>query len=831
MKKIEIKNIYLILVISIGLIGLGIGSTYAMFTASDKIDNPISLSSNLSSEEDIFESFDITLNSKENKSVKFNITNSNNLNNLKYASWYIYEGNDSDLTFYTSISSTSDIEPNGILSTTGGVINIKIVNNTTNKINLVIGVSTSKDNIILPNYMKLISSNEEPKELLADYITNLYTTSSKSTVTNNSITYNYAPSVSLMNDRLGSSSTDIDGGNIRYYGASPNNYIYFNCSDYSNQSDTTCEKWRIIGVFGNQVKIMRNEQIGEYSWDTSASDVNSGYGVNEWSQADLMKLLNPGYSSESVGGSLYYNSEKGTCYNNYNNSSTSCDFTSSGIKNDETKNKIAEVTWNLGGCNSYHIYSNQIYSYERGTKVVSNPSDGITRTTTWKGKVALPYPSDYGYATDFNKCTQKLSSYSNSSDSYACRSNDWMYPIITNSSSNHGWLLTPCSGNESVAWNVGSSGYVDISLSASHAYGVVPTLYLNANEYVESGNGTESNPYHLMKDSPVETASKYITNIYTNADKTPVKNNEIDYNYAPDESLMNDRLGGTTSSLDGGNIRYYGASPNNYIYFNCETYPDTNCELWRIIGVFDGKVKIMRNESIGYLPWNTVAPYNNWSNATLMKVLNPGYETENRNNSLYYNKLSGTCSYSYSTDDDCDFTSKGIKNTITKDKIAEVTWSIGGMSTANVYSNQAYALERGTTVYSGNDTTWFGKITIPYVSDFGYAADFNGCTTTLHNYNGNNVIINPKIECRTTNWMSTIMGAKSGGIISWFLTHYSSDSGSIFELPNYENYPGIAWNNTGGGTARIFPTLYLKSEETIVEGTTGTIDNPYKLNP
>ena len=92
------------MVISIGLIGLGIGSTYAMFTASDKIDNPISLSSNLSSEEDIFESFDITLNSKENKSIKFNITNSNNLNNLKYASWYIYEGNATDLTFYTSIS-------------------------------------------------------------------------------------------------------------------------------------------------------------------------------------------------------------------------------------------------------------------------------------------------------------------------------------------------------------------------------------------------------------------------------------------------------------------------------------------------------------------------------------------------------------------------------------------------------------------------------------------------------------------------------------------------------------------------------------------------------
>ena len=485
MKKIEIKNIYLILVISIGLIGLGIGSTYAMFTASDKIDNPISLSSNLSSEEDIFESFDITLNSKENKSIKFNITNSNNLNNLKYASWYIYDGNDTDLTFYTSISSTSDIEPNGILSTTGGVINIKIVNNTTNKINLVIGVSTSKDNIILPDYMKLISSNEEPKELLADYITNLYTNATKTTVTNNSITYNYASSVSLMNDRLGSSSTDIDGGNIRYYGASPNNYIYFNCSDYNNQSDTTCEKWRIIGVFNNQVKIIRNEQIGKYSWNTK---------TNEWPEAKLMKLLNPGYDSETSGGSLYYNSKSGNCYTS-SSSTTSCNFTSSGIKNDATRNKIAEVTWNLGGWNASQIFSNQIYGYERGTKVYSG------RSTTWPGRIALPYPSDYGYATDFNKCTQNLYNYESSTNSYGCKNNDWMYPIITNSSSNNGWLLTPDSGGASGAWDVLSSGYVGSNSGSTNvyrAYGVAPVLYLSSDEsIVEETTGTESNPYKL----------------------------------------------------------------------------------------------------------------------------------------------------------------------------------------------------------------------------------------------------------------------------------------------------------------------------------------------
>ena len=496
MIKISIKNIYLILIISIGLIVLGIGSSYAMFTASSNIDNPISLSSNLITNEDIFESFNVNLSSRESRSIKFNITNSNNISNIKYASWYIYNGDSNDISFYIDKTNDNYIDFNGELSVNGGIIAIDITNNTSNNISLTIGVSSRKNNIILPSYMKLISGDNKPEVTstsIADYITNLYTNASKSTVTNNSITYNYAPSVSLMNDRLGGTTTSLDGGNIRYYGASPNNYIYFNCSDYNNQSDTTCEKWRIIGVFDGKVKIIRNESIGKYSWDSSASGVNSGKGENEWPQADLMKLLNPGYDSETIGGSLYYNSKSGTCYNGKTNATTSCDFTSSGIKNEETKNKIAEVTWNLGGWNSSSIFSNQIYGYERGTTVYSG------RSPTWTGKVALPYPSDYGYATDFNKCSKNLLDYGGLLTSNDCGKNDWMYPIITGSDNSKGWLLTPYSGNASYAWNVYSLGYVsNDSNNVFNALGVAPVLYLSSDETIVDGTtGSQDNPYKL----------------------------------------------------------------------------------------------------------------------------------------------------------------------------------------------------------------------------------------------------------------------------------------------------------------------------------------------
>ena len=331
----------------------------------------------------------------------------------------------------------------------------------------------------------------------ADYITDLYTEAAKVTATNNSITYNTAPSVSLMNDRLGGTTTSLDGGNIRYYGASPNNYIYFNCSDYSNQTSSTCETWRIIGVFDGKLKLIKSESIGAYSWDNkdTSTGAENDTGKNDWTTARLMKLLNPSnyYKVDSndnnLGQSLYYNSASGKCYSGQNNATVDCDFTSTGIKNAETRNMIAETTYNLGGWNSNSVYSNQIYEYERGTTVYSG------RPTTWKGKIALAYPSDYGYAADLNQCKDKtLYDY----DNRTCTSNNWMKAIITNNGSNTGWLLTPGSGYSNNAWYVNSGGFVSRDSIAYVAYGAVPVLSLSSELGIESGgDGSSSKPYKL----------------------------------------------------------------------------------------------------------------------------------------------------------------------------------------------------------------------------------------------------------------------------------------------------------------------------------------------
>ena len=346
------------------------------------------------------------------------------------------------------------------------------------------------------------------KPTAAETITELYMNASKMPATNNGKDYNYAniydtdsdnnTSGGLMNDRLGGTTTDLDGGNIRYYGANPNNYIYFNCSDYSNQTSSTCETWRIIGVFDGKLKLIRGSQIGTYAWDNknTSTGAESNYGKNDWTTARLMKLLNPSnyYINDNndkdsegnyLGYSLYYNSAPGKCYSGQNNATVDCDFTSTGIKNDETRNMIAETTYNLGGWHSSSVYPNQIYEYERGTTVYTGRP-----TTPWTGKIALAYPSDYGYAADLNQCKDKtLYDYNNST----CTSNNWMKAIITN----NGWLLTPNSSNSLSVWYVPSSGCVYDNSIASNAYGAVPVLSLSSELGIESGDGSSSNPYKL----------------------------------------------------------------------------------------------------------------------------------------------------------------------------------------------------------------------------------------------------------------------------------------------------------------------------------------------
>ena len=289
-------------------------------------------------------------------------------------------------------------------------------------------------------------------------------------VENNNIYYKYDTTHSLMEDV---------GGNIRYYGASPNNYIYFNCDDYSNQTSSTCETWRIIGVFEGKIKIMRGSQIGSLAWDQDKNiDSSKTTYDNDWSTSSLQVLLNTSYLNRTAN-VTYYSGSSGTTI-------TTVSTSTIGIK-DSTRDMISESMWYLRGYNSNSVYSDQIYEYERTKGSVYSG-----RPTSWPGKIALAYPSDYGYAADFGQCTQNLYGYRDST----CTSNNWMKTIIA---PNYGWLLTPDSGTSSRVWNVRSTGYVNYNgyNSPYYASGAVPVLYLGSELEIKAGYGSNSAPYQL----------------------------------------------------------------------------------------------------------------------------------------------------------------------------------------------------------------------------------------------------------------------------------------------------------------------------------------------
>lgn len=165
MKKISVKTIYLILVISIGLVGLGVGSTFAMFTASGKIDNPVSFNAGMSSESDILETIEVSLSPKEVKKVNLNVNNNTDYS-LNYVMWYIDEGYDVDFGLkrvgtdgYQNVISPLDTHE----------YEVSIRNNSdSDTVMVIIGVSSSKNNPVLSKNMAMI-----PQMELSDNVTPL----------------------------------------------------------------------------------------------------------------------------------------------------------------------------------------------------------------------------------------------------------------------------------------------------------------------------------------------------------------------------------------------------------------------------------------------------------------------------------------------------------------------------------------------------------------------------------------------------------------------------------------------------------------------------------
>ena len=228
--------------------------------------------------------------------------------------------------------------------------------------------------------------------------------------------------------------------------------------------------------------------------------------------------------------------------------------------------------------------------------------------------------------------------------------------------------------------------------------------------------------------------------------------------------------------------RYAGASEsvNNYICLGSDatTCPDAN--LFRIIGVFGDKTKVIRAKSVGSQKWHTSAD-NTWSSSSLNTYLNGEYLT-----SL------GTIA----------------------EKIATTTWKVGGGSWANIGTSvpkTAYQYEVGS---SASTTTYDAKIGLMYVTDYYYSA--SPSAWTLMGYNSD--ATKDYRAAKTTNWLYL-------GSTEWTISRDSDNTLNAFTVHS----AGFVSHYYVTNSFAVRPSFNLLSSTTYVSGS-GSMSDPVRVN-
>ena len=300
----------------------------------------------------------------------------------------------------------------------------------------------------------------KPQVLLADYVKSLYT----GTQGENSIYYHDA------------NLTNGAGDNsYRYAGANPNNFVCFGTNTTPCPTDNL---YRIIGVFGNQVKLIKYDYG---TTDELGTDGDYSKTYKEWGMDSTYKGT---YGDGERIGVYYWNNttQKNTWSESLlNKTNLNTNF----INNigEEWANKIATTTWKVGGNTYSNIYSKTpsvVYQNEIVNPVTTNTTDNATE---YMAKIGLMYVSDYGFAAEPSAWTLTIGNYNNTT----ATSTNWMYMGL------YEWTISRYAGDSYYAFRVGGDGGVDGSgVNSNRA--VRPSFSLESSITYVSGSGSVSDP-------------------------------------------------------------------------------------------------------------------------------------------------------------------------------------------------------------------------------------------------------------------------------------------------------------------------------------------------
>ena len=238
-----------------------------------------------------------------------------------------------------------------------------------------------------------------------------------------------------------------------------------------------------------------------------------------------------------------------------------------------------------------------------------------------------------------------------------------------------------------------------------------------------------------------------------------------------------------TNGAGDNSYRYAGASDsvNNYICLGSDTTTCPDANLFRIIGVFGDKTKVIRAKSVGNKQWHSSLVDKAWLSSSLNTYLNGEY-----------------------------LTSLGTL----KNKIATTTWKVGGGSWDNIGKSvpaTAYQYEVGS---SASSITYDAKIGLMYVSDYYYGA--SPSAWTLMGYNSD--ATKDYRAATSTNWLYL-------GSYEWTISRFSGYAGSAFRVDSTGDVDYYVVTYSYG----VRPSFNLESSVKYVSGS-GSMSDPIRVN-
>ena len=329
-------------------------------------------------------------------------------------------------------------------------------------------------------------------------------------------------------------------------------------------------------------------------------------------------------------------------------------------------------------------------------------------------------------------------------------------------------------------------------------------------------SGNLSDKCYVYFDIYQPTLAEYIKSQYTG---TQGENNI----YYHDSDLAN--------GAGDNSYRYAGANPNNFVCFGSDTSPCPTDNLYRIIGVFGenyhgvtGKqlVKLIKYDYMTTDELGTDGDYSQTYKEWGMDSTYKGTYGDGERIGVYYwnYKATGSATNTWSTSllNKTNLNTNFINylGTTWANKIATVTWKVGGNTWANIgtkTSSVAYTNEITnpvTTNTTDNATTYSAKIGLMYVSDYGFAASPDAWTLTMSSYNNTTATNN--------NWMYM-------GLYEWTISRDAGNSGSAFDVDHGGSVNDYGVDDGNGVRA----SFNLESSVSYVSGS-GSMSDPIVIN-